>query len=168
MKLGSYILRYGTKKDLLAEGYAIEAIQAILALPPEIRGLIVGATPYVNQVFNRISFENKTYRVDIETERGAFVYSQPDGTLVPRHLSQYNTFKFVLWQASIFFRTGYWMEPSTTRSLTVGTWHAPKERARLVALISAAPFVLPAILIADALKEKTNSVVAALSKQKRK
>jgi hypothetical protein len=45
MKLESYILRHGTKEDLIAEGRAIEAVRAILALPPEIRALVVGATP---------------------------------------------------------------------------------------------------------------------------
>lgn len=152
----------------MAEGHTIEAIRAILALPPEIRGMAVEVTPYVNETYIRNIFEKKTYRIDVVTERGAFVYSQPDGTLVPRHLSQYNTFKFVLWQSNIFFRTGYWMEPSTSRSLTVGTWHPPKERVRVVALISAAPFVVPAILLADAFKEKAISIVNALSKQKRK
>jgi hypothetical protein len=168
MKLESYILRYGTKEDLIAEGHAIEAVRAILALPPEIRGLVVGVTPCIQQIYNRFSLENQTYPVDIETERGAFVYSRPDGTLVPRHLAQYSTFKFVLWQANIFFRTGYWMEPSTSRSLTVGTWHPPKERARVVAVISAAPFVVPAIIIVDVLKEKASILVNVLGKGKRK
>lgn len=168
MKLESYILRYGTEEDLAAEGHSAEAIHAILALPPEIRGMITEATPYVNETYGTSGFEKKTYRIDIVTERGAFVYSQPDGTLVPYHLSQYSTFKFIFWQANIFFRTGYWMEPSTSKSLTVGTWHAPKERVRVVALLATAPFVVPAILIADGLKEKSSAIVAAFSKRTRK
>jgi hypothetical protein len=126
-----------------------------------------GQPPCIQQTYNRFNLENQTYRVDIETERGAFVYSRPDGTLVPRRLAQYSTFKFVLWQANIFFRTGYWMEPSTPRSLTIGAWHPPKERALVAALISAAPFVAPAILIVDALKERASILINALGKKRR-
>lgn len=168
MKLESYILRYGTEEDLAAEGHSAEAIHAILALPPEIRGMVTEATPYVNETYSRNGFEKKTYRVDVVTERGAFVYSQPDGTLVPHHLSKYSTFKFIFWQVNIFFRTGYWMEPSTSRSLTVGTWHNPRERANVVAFFAAAPFLVPAILIADGLREKSSAIAAAFSKRTRK
>jgi hypothetical protein len=168
MKLESYILRYGTEEDLTAEGHSAEAIHAILALPPEIRGTVTEATPYVNETYSRNGFEKKTYRVDVVTEQGAFVYSRPDGTLVPRHLSQYSTFRFVFWQANIFFRTGYWMEPSTSKSLTVGAWHSPQERAQVVALLATAPLVVPVILIADGLKEKSSAIAAAFSKRTRK
>jgi len=164
MKLESYILRYGTGADLVAEGHSAEAIHAIIALPPEIRGMVIEIIPYVNEIYSRNSFEKKTHIIAV-TESGAFVYSHPDGTLVPRHLAKYGMFKFIFWQADVFIRTGYWMEPGTSKSLTIGAWHSPRERAQAVALLAAVPLVVPVIMVVEELKEKASAIIAAFSKR---
>lgn len=164
MKLKSYIIRYGTEEDLAAEGHSAEAIHAIMALPSEIRGMVNEIIPYFSEIYSRNSFEKKTHIIAV-TESGAFVYSQPDGTLVPRHLAKYSMFKFIFWQADVFIRTGYWMEPGTSKSLTMGAWHSPRERAQAVALLAAVPLIVPVIIVVEELKEKTSAIIAAFSKR---
>lgn len=156
MKLESYILRYGTREDLLSQGYPLDIARIVGALPEQIRARIIDAVPQYQTTYFDGYFEKKIYCTIIETEKNSFVYSTSDRTLVPYYMPRYGTATFLLWQFNFYLRTGFWIEPSSLHSISVGEWHSPKERVRLVSFLMAVPVILPTVLMIDGIKSRVD------------
>jgi hypothetical protein len=146
MKLELYIIRYGSREELLDSEHSDVCVTIVMALPPEIRARISGVGPSWTS-------SSGDGNVELRFSPGTFIVSRVDRNIfVPFFLEDAGSFGLLRWQMARYARTGLWIEPREgINSSTLGfrTPHSKWERVEMFALVGAAPLIFPLLVLAD-------------------
>jgi hypothetical protein len=143
MKLISFIIRYGTIEEMIGIGLSAGEVKIISMLPPGLRVKV----DYIKTRQKWLEKADTCYA--IRFMHNTFIRSPKTRMVVPYYLHNYGELRVLVWQAAIYVRTGFWLEPSLNELIIVDEPDSIKTRLTMAFIVVFAPIILPAAITFD-------------------
>jgi len=161
MKLLSFILRYGSKQELIGIGLSADEIKIIELLPQQLRIKI-------DSVKSRQKWlEKKDICYAIKFMEHTFIRSSKTRMVVPYYLAKYGELRMLAWQAGIYVRTGFWLEPTLSELTIVDEPDSVKTRLTMAFVVIFAPVILPLVIFLDLVRRHSQNLFEKIKEKLR-